>query len=230
MEPIVLDDIPCKLDIEQLAERLHIEAGSNDGAELEALAAEAQAIVRPKAMYKAAFISSKEDNSVTVEGVPLRSRVLRVNLHKVYRVFVYAATCGTEIDDWAQAIDDMLHQYWAEAIKLVALRSARRALDTHLVGHHRPGKTSTMAPGSLMDWPLTQQRPLFAILGDPESAIGVRLTKSCLMVPNKSGSGIRFPTEESFESCQLCPMPDCPGRRASYDKDLYDRKFRLKGD
>jgi hypothetical protein len=57
--------------------------------------------------------------------------------------------------------------------------------------------------------------------------VGVRLTDSCLMMPTKSVSGIRFPTETSFESCQLCPRDDCPGRRAPYDSGLYDRRYRL---
>jgi hypothetical protein len=40
-------------------------------------------------------------------------------------------------------------------------------------------------------------------------------------------SGIRFPTTESFESCQLCPRAGCPGRRAAYDASLYDRRYRV---
>ena len=82
-----------------------------------------------------------------------------------------------------------------------------------------------MSPGSLADWPLEQQRALFAVLGDTEGLIGVRLAESCLMIPTKSVSGMRFPTETSFESCQLCPRAVCPGRRAPYDKGLYDRKY-----
>jgi hypothetical protein len=63
-------------------------------------------------------------------------------------------------------------------------------------------------------------------LGDVAGAIGVWLSDSLLMVPAKSVSGVRFPTEESFESCQLCSRENCPGRRASYDDTLYDRKYR----
>ncbi len=46
------------------------------------------------------------------------------------------------------------------------------------------------------------------------------------MVPTKSVSGILFPAEESFASCQLCPRENCPNRRAPYDPELFDRKFR----
>jgi hypothetical protein len=39
-------------------------------------------------------------------------------------------------------------------------------------------------------------------------------------------SGILFPTEETFASCQLCPREDCPNRRAPYDAELFERKYK----
>ena len=63
---------------------------------------------------------------------------------------------------------------------------------------------------------LGQQRQLFQLLGDVESSIGVRLTDSFLMIPNKTVSGILFPTEVPFYSCQLCTREACPRRRAEY--------------
>ena len=91
-----------------------------------------------------------------------------------------------------------------------------------------PGKTATMAPGSLSNWPLPQQRPLFDVLGDVQGIIGVELSDSFLMTPNKSVSGVRFPTEEGFASCQLCPREGCPNRRAPYDQTLYERKYQQR--
>ncbi|MBW1696988.1 MAG: hypothetical protein JRH18_18185 [Deltaproteobacteria bacterium] len=55
------------------------------------------------------------------------------------------------------------------------------------------------------------------MLGDVETAIGVRLTESLLMIPRKSSSGIYFPTEIPFFACQLCLKEDCPSRKAAYD-------------
>jgi predicted transcriptional regulator len=75
-----------------------------------------------------------------------------------------------------------------------------------------------MSPGSLKDWPIEEQRALFAILGDVEGSIGVRLSESLVMIPSKSLSGIYFPTEVPFYSCQLCPRERCPSRRATYDE------------
>ena len=101
------------------------------------------------------------------------------------------------------------------------------ALNAHLKTCYKLGKTSAMSPGRLANWPIREQRPLFSLLGDPETAIGVHLTESFLMIPNKSVSGIRYPTEESFESCQLCPREGCPNRKAAYEPELYRQRYQV---
>ncbi len=121
----------------------------------------------------------------------------------------------------------MLDHFYADAIAGLALRSAIQAVVDHITEHFRPDGLSQMNPGSLADWPLSEQTSLFSLLGDPQSTIGVSLLPSMLMTPTKSVSGIWFPLAESFESCQLCPMPDCPGRRAPYDPDLAERKYGI---
>jgi len=226
MEPIVLENISFQIDVEALKNKLHIKGEGNHTKELEELVEEAHSVGKPKALYKVSFIESKGDDYVVVDGVTLTSRVLRVNLEKAHRVFSYVATCGMELEEWGNHISDVLRRYWAETIKELALRLAREAMEEYLVEHHRPGSISRMSPGSLTDWPIQEQRSLFKILGNTEDFIGVRLTESLFMIPTKSVSGILFPTEWGFESCQLCPREQCPGRRAAYDKDLYERRYR----
>ena len=226
MDPVILAGYSPQIDAPALASRLHVRAGSDAARELEMLIREAEGVARPKAIYRVAAITGRDETGVEIEGVRMSSRVLTVNLENAYRVFAYVATCGQELDAWASTMDDLLRQFWGEAIKEVVLRSATRYLNTHLNDRFQLGKTSTMNPGSLLDWPLREQRPLFSLLGDPESSIGVSLASSYLMLPNKSVSGIRFPVETTFESCQLCNMQDCPGRRAPFEKDLYDNKYQ----
>ncbi|MDH4264717.1 MAG: vitamin B12 dependent methionine synthase [Deltaproteobacteria bacterium] len=228
MDFLVLDNIPFQIDPEQLYKNLKIKKEGELAARLNHLVDKAQAIGRPKASYKAAFIESRGDDQVNVEGVMFTSRVLRVNLEKAHRVFPFVTTCGLELEEWSNAIDDLLEKYWADVIKEMALRAALKHLKEHLIDHFQPGKMSRMNPGSLADWPLPEQRQLFALLGGGPASIGIKLTDSFLMVPIKSVSGIWFPTEESFESCLLCPREKCPGRRAPYDADLYDKKYRPK--
>jgi hypothetical protein len=226
MTNVVLDDIPFQLDCETLMRRVRLNEGSDHLDDLRCLADQARAIARPKAVYRVGYVDDRGDDHVVVDGVTFTSRILRVNLEQAHRVFLYVATCGAEIAAWANSLDDLLHQYWAETIQMMALRCASQAMNRHIEECHRPGKTAFMSPGSLGEWPLSQQRSLFASLGDGAAAIGVRLSDSLLMIPAKSVSGVRFPTEESFESCQLCPRENCPGRRAAYDKTLYGRKYR----
>ncbi|MBN1249350.1 MAG: vitamin B12 dependent methionine synthase [Anaerolineae bacterium] len=224
--PFVLDDIPFAPALAPLKKRLRIKDGSRSEAELAALLPAAAAIAKPKALYRLVYIDEKAPEAVTLSGVTLHSRILRVNLEAAHRAIVYVVTCGTELHAWGEGLDDMVHQYWADTIKEMALGAAIQTLHAHLAACYELGKTAAMSPGSLADWPIREQRPLFKLLGDPEAAIGVKLTESFLMIPNKSVSGIRFPTEESFESCQLCPRESCPGRRAAYEPDLYDMKYQ----
>lgn len=226
MSFIIVDAIPFKPDRAALAKRLRIKDGSPYLADLQRLADEAEAIAKPKAVYKVAFIDERGDDSVVVDGVRLTSRVLSVNLEPVHRVFPYVATCGVELDAWAQSQDDMLYKYWADVIKEIAVRKAIQMLFEQMTEQYGLGKMAVMSPGSLADWPMPQQRPLFTILGDVEGAVGVQLSDSFLMTPNKSLSGLRFAAAEDFASCQLCPRENCPGRRAPYDDTLYDRKYR----
>lgn len=225
MEAITLSKIPFQINIDSLVQSLHLKE-KNDVNELKHLAYEAQAVGKPKVLYKVAFVEFKGDDYVVVDGIKLTSRVLRVNLEQPHRVFPFVTTCGMELEEWANRIGDFLKRYWAETIKEMVLRLAMKVLDDHLIEHYRPGLISRMSPGSLTDWPIQEQKVLFEILGDTKDSIGVQLTDSLFMIPTKSVSGIFFPTEESFESCQLCPREVCPGRRAAYDKDLFDRKYR----
>ncbi len=226
MEPIVMTDIPFRIDLENLKKTLHFKGDGPLLQDLVSLVEEGERIGRPKALYRMAFVDERGEDYVVVEGVGFKSRILRVNLGESQRVFPYLVTCGVELEDWANQISDVLKQFWAGTIREMAMRSAHTVMEEHLLGLYKPGKLSRMSPGSLADWPIQEQRPLFRILGNTEQMIGVRLTESLLMVPTKSVSGIRFPTEESFESCQLCPREECPNRRAPYDSSLYDKKYK----
>lgn len=225
METIVLDSIPFEPELGALLKTLRLEPDSKHAHRVRQLAAEAQALARPRAVYREAYVEARDEGSVTIDGVRLTSRVLRVNLEQAQRAFPFVATCGRELEAWAGAIEDMLERYYADAIMESALLTAQCTFEADLEARFALGHTAAMNPGSLADWPLREQAPLFALLGDVRGAIGVELTDSYLMLPIKSVSGLCFPTEVSYVNCQLCPRPQCPGRRAPYDKDLYEQRY-----
>jgi hypothetical protein len=226
MSATILDDIPFEVDPRQLAQSLGAAEDLDLRAELETLIQEAGKVARPRAVYRACFVESRTDDETVIDGVVFRSRVLTVNFENIHRVFPFVVTCGRELQEWSDRLTDPLLSFQAEEVKELALHAAHEYLGRHLDQTYGLARSSHMNPGSLPDWPLPQQYPLFSLLGDVEAAIGVTLTESCLMLPTKSVSGIRFPTETTFESCQLCPREACPNRRAAWDPDLFEARYR----
>ena len=230
METIVFKEIPFHIDRASLMTSVRVKPGSRYADELEHLAQEAEEIARPKALYRAVYFDVKDDEHVMIDGILLKSRVLKINLEHAHRIFPFVATCGMELEEWSRSKDDIMTRFLADAIKDLALRSVFQFTEKHFKKKYHLEKTGVMTPGSLPDWPIEEQRPLFTILGDIQDAIGVRITRSLVIIPSFSVSGILFPTEVSFQSCQLCPREKCQGRRAPHDKGLYDRKYRRGSD
>ena len=225
MNVVTLTEIPFSISGEVLLKHVHLAPDAEDASEVLRMAREAQAIGIPKAMYQVSFAEKTGERSVTIDNIPFNSRVLRVNLDNSHRVFPYMATCGMELQRWSTQFDDMLAQYWADVIKALALAEATSALYRHIQMEYMPGPTGTMNPGSLRDWPISEQKPFFALFGSATDTLGVHLSSSYLMTPNKSVTGLQFATEEQYQNCQLCPREDCPGRRAPYDEmrlEQYD--------
>jgi len=219
-----ITNIPFELDFKSLAKTAHLSIGTDDAKEFEGVVNEARHIAKPKALYKECFIMAKGESTVTIDNVTFTSRVLRMNLDKVERVFAYVATCGNEVDRIEIPSDNYLKKFWLDTIKAALLGFSIGYLNKLLDRRYKLDKTSHMNPGSgdANVWPIKQQRELFSLFGDVDNLIGVSLTAESLMIPNKSVSGICFSTEISFQSCQLCHREKCSGRKAPFDRKLWE--------
>ncbi len=226
MKPIIIKDTAFTPSFEKLAQEMHVKPDHPNARGLRALLDEAVEIAQPKAIYKIAHIQSKTKDSVSIEGYIFKSRLLRAHLESVHRVFPYVASCGRELYEWQRSQKGVLEQYYADAISSFALESVRQALIEHLEDKYKLGQTASMAPGSLEDWPISEQRALFSLIGDTEKSIGVELMDSLLMVPGQTVSGIRFQSESTFESCQLCQKENCPNRKANFLENSMDDKLK----
>ena len=215
----ILDNINVTISPDQLRKRLHLEKESSLG-EIQPLVDAAVNLITPRALYEVHYIDEKLDDGVVIDGHRFTSQVLRKNLDQVERIFPFVVTIGDRLGEEQAASSDILESYYLDVIGNVALNSTRRHLKRHLKSNFAVEKISSMAPGSLTDWPIEQQIPLFEMLGDVEADIGVKLNDSLLMIPAKSISGIYFPTEVSFFSCQLCPRERCESRKARYSPEL----------
>ncbi len=219
----VLDTIAIQLELENVMRQLRLDTKMGYLGDVRELVGIAESLIQAKAVYEVSHISQRGEDTVEVNGVTFSSRVLRVNLDKVERVFPFIITIGSALEDNASSSGDLLRQFYLETMGDMALRSSRQYLEKYLKRHFGLGQLSRMSPGSLKDWPVTEQKPLFSIFCDVEDLIGVTLTESMLMIPKKSVSGIFFPTEVMFFSCQLCPRKACPERKAPYDETLKEK-------
>jgi len=215
-----IDHIPVSLDDAAVVKRLRHNPARASSVDLDELLALAGSLIRLRAVYEVSYTGAKGEDTVEVAGVTFQSRILRRNLDQAQKVFPFIMTAGPALEAAASSSGDLLKQYYLEEMANLALENGALWLSERLKTRYGFPGLASMDPGSLEDWPITEQPKLFSIFGDTERLIGVRLTDSMLMLPRKSISGIFFPSEEGFSSCQLCDRDTCPARRTPFDEVL----------
>ena len=178
------------------------------------------AVARPAAIYRESTVRGIDGDTVDIEGTTFTSRVLRKNLAGQKTVYPFIATAGAELDELAPPAGDLMGKFSLDIIKTLVLIYGIEYLVDYIRDEYSLGATALMNPGSIKDWPLTQQKPLFSLFNGAEKQIGVTLSESGIMKPLKSRSAIIFPNDAGFVSCRLCMLFECPGRRAPYDPEL----------
>ena len=226
METIVRRHLGITLDFQKVMEKLRVPEDLDE--EFRDIFDECAAVADPKFCYARANVT-QDETATFIGGERFESRVMQVNFKDKTAAWPYVVTCGKELYDLARQKDDPLEKFWADGISEqflylahgVALNEIRQAAGAkHL---------SSMNPGSLSDFPISQQEPLFRMLGDVREMIGVWITDSFLILPYKSGSGIYFASEEDYVNCALCQRANCPNRRAPFDEMQFAMKFALDG-
>ena len=214
----ILYPIPIEVNVGVIKRVGHVPEAEE--ARLQSLIAAAMSVTAAKAVYKTSYIDSKGVDSVVIDGIFFKGKVLRKHLDKIERVFPYVVTIGNGVEVLEKASGDTLEKYYLDLIGNAAVVKAREQLKSRISNRYGFEGLSYLGPGQLTDWPLEEQKPLFSLLGDVEGTVGVTLSESLMMIPRKSLSGIYFPTEIPFMACQLCPKEECPSRKARYDEKL----------
>jgi len=226
-EETYLVDIPLKLDADTVIKSLEFR-GSNE--RLEGIARElidkACSVARPRAIYMVSRAHPVDRDTVEVDGVRFTSRVLNRLIDSPKTVYPLISTIGPELDELSAPPRDMWQNLCLDTIKTVVLISGIEYLSGYLKEKYSLDGAAYMNPGEIADFPISQQVPLFSLFGGAEKKIGVTLTSGGAMKPTKSRSGIMFPNDTGFLSCQLCTQPKCPGRRAAYNPKLEKEMLR----
>jgi len=223
-EEKVFHSIPFDFDFEEFAHSMHIPSGGEMEEGAKRLVNSVLPRTRPKAIYRVSYITERSKDTIVLDNVKFASAFLSEALFEVERVFSYVATCGIELDEAPVDRNDLMVDYCIDALKDMALAAARKFLENYLKEEYRIGKMGSVGPGTgeFHFWPIQQQKELFSLLGDTQKLIGVTLTESFLMIPNKTVSGVFFPSEVNFEVCAFCSRENCPRHKARYRGDRFD--------
>lgn len=207
-------NLPFELTWEEIIQRLRLD--EDDSEDFRPYFDEAMRIANPKAVFCRAPVRVEGEKTVWLGDTRFESALLARNLAGRAEVYPYVVTSGRELYDLSRRPDDPIIRYWLEIVAENVLRLVMPCVFDEMRSLYHTQARYTMNPGSLPEWPIDNQRPLFELLGDVEGAIGVQLTPSMLMLPNKSGSGVLFESEENYVNCALCTRLNCPSRRAPY--------------
>ncbi|WP_455368141.1 hypothetical protein [[Eubacterium] cellulosolvens] len=221
----IINHIPVILNPDVIVQRLFPAQRERKLQEVLNILKVAESLIDARAVYKAASFNCISEDTIGIDNVLLRSMILRTNLIHSSKVFPYILTIGGKLEEEAKSYG-LLERFFLETIGDIALQEAVNYLESFLKERYEIRQLSCMNPGSLEDWPLTQQRQVFMLFQDVEKILRVKLTEHCYMIPRKSVSGVFFPTESKFYSCQICPRKRCDSRKANYSPELV-KKYRV---
>ena len=155
------------------------------------------------------------------DSIIFKSQVIARLLEQCERVAIFALTIGKHLEEMVcQLAKDklVLQASVLDAIGSVAAERVANLIQdriSEVAGAKGFCASRRFSPG-YCDWDIGQQRMLFwALSGD---TVGINLTGRCLMIPQKSISGIigigsYDSNVENYNPCSTCKKQDCPGRR-----------------
>jgi hypothetical protein len=215
-------EIPVEIDLEGVLRWMLPGRTSARAEEMaQVLVEEARKIARPKAIYKISHPRVIDKATIEIDGVTFKSKVLSKLFTGLDRVIPYIATIGKELDALNAERGEMMKGICLEIIKTLVLGNASEYLTEYVKKKFNMPKISRMNPGSLDDWPITEQKAFLSLFDNVEERIGVTLSSGGVLKPTKSVSSIIFPNESGFITCQICPNLDCPTRKAKYNPELH---------
>ena len=167
-------------------------------------------------------VVSVEGDLATIEGpITLESKVIARLLERCQKVAVFALTIGSYLEDMVAYLAENRLVLQATVLDAVGSGAAEKLAayveDKIRMLAYTDGLVISrrFSPG-YCDWAISQQKEIFQALNDDTA--GIRLTKSLLMIPRKSVSGIigigpAGSNIEEYNPCYTCRQKDCPGRR-----------------
>jgi hypothetical protein len=219
-------DVDIEIDKKQVCQYIGYDDDQHLSARISSLiddyAEHAHSLINPLFSYVIKDVEWARGSISLIEGsVIFKSRIIARLLEHCPQVAIFVVTIGKYLEEtaWQLAKDGLILQatvldaIGSDAVEKVAdfaqdrIKEVAKAQGLVISRRFSPG---------YCDWNIGQQRMLFyALTGD---TVGIRLTGECLMIPQKSISGIIGigPSKadvEDYNPCRTCRKKNCPGRR-----------------
>jgi hypothetical protein len=226
--PVTSDrvDVSIEIDKEQVCRYIGYEDGQKLSARISSLvddyAEHAHGLVNPSYAYVIKDVEWARGSIAFIEGsISFKSRIIAKLLGRCTQVAIFLVTIGRYLEEtsFQLAKDGLVLQATVlDAIGSVAVEQVAGFVQARVreIARADGHVTSRRFSPGYCDWNIGQQQMLFyALTGN---TIGIRLTGECLMIPQKSMSGIigigpSSANVENYHPCKTCRKKDCPGRR-----------------
>lgn len=180
------------------------------------MACEIGSFVVPRCAYRIVEGWTEGNQQLRIGSMLLNTgRVITNAMKEASRYAFFLVTIGKEFDQYCERLkksDDMLRMFIADAFGSVLAEATVTYCMRRLsfAAAFVQMKTSNNYSPGYCDWLLDEQKKIFSLF--PETAIDIRLTDSCLMLPVKSVSGIvgiGADVKKRPYGCAICNMVTC---------------------
>ena len=219
-------DVDIEIDKKQVCHYIGYEDDQNVSVRISSIiddyAEHAHSLINPLFSYVIKDVEWARGSISLIEGsIIFKSRIVTRLLERCTQVAIFLVTIGKYLEEtsFQLARDGLILQatvldaIGSNAVEKVAGFAQARIKE--IVKAEGRVTSRRFSPG-YCDWNIGQQRMLFyALTGN---TMGVRLTGECLMIPQKSISGIigigpLNANVENYNPCKTCKKQNCPGRR-----------------
>ena len=202
------DDHPARIFVEEILRRLGNIEGISGGYQL-----------------KRDVTVSRKEGLIAVESNELHTgKQITGYLKNATSLAVFVCTAGPAFTNIARTMNtngDVMEAYLLDAIGSLTVEKAMDLIQQHLADKMKAENlhiSNRYSPG-YCNWGLNEQRNLFSLMGC--NPVGVTLTDSCLMIPEKSVSGIigiGKGVKKYHYGCKICNNSSCVYRKITHEK------------
>lgn len=207
------------LDRDVLAKRVLLEKYPDSIPDFDRFCGAIDGRLTPKTVFRMSTFTPVSEERFSLEDGLFTSKIVNQLLEPGTMVFPFIASCGPQLETLDLSGYDFLAPFWLDSAKELALEAAMETLKNHLSKQFSAEFITVLSPGAAdpQVWDIRDQQPLFQLFEDAEKLVGVRLTETFLMIPNKSVSGIAFAGNEAMSDCRFCTRQDCKQRKEKCD-------------